>query len=400
MITIDFETRSTVDLLKAGPWRYAEDSTTDVVCLAIKKDDALPVIWLPEKFKKNVESDAFQVIDDSKLLELQKESVIEAHNMEFERALWYYVMHRRHGFPDLDLDKCYCSAAVAASHNIPRSLDNAGKVLHLSTKKSQAGHTLMLKMCKPRKLRKQEKEEIPRWWSKTFWHEQPKQIIDLCKYCCQDVETEHLLSRALKGLSSTERDIWKLDQIINKRGVYIDLPNIKIIVSAIEIYEEEMLSKVRELTQGAIKSPKQVTALKSWMRAEGVRAKNLQKNTVDMLLKKEMPLHVRKVLLLRKALAKSSVTKFVAMLKRVNIDQRCRSLFMYHGANTGRFTGKAIQPTNMPRASYMGDELLDVYRCFRQNGLQELKMMYDDPTVCASRCVRGSLMAAPGHRLL
>jgi hypothetical protein len=46
-LSIDFETRSTVNLPKAGVYVYAADPTTDIWCMAWAFDDEEPEIWTP-----------------------------------------------------------------------------------------------------------------------------------------------------------------------------------------------------------------------------------------------------------------------------------------------------------------------------------------------------------------
>ena len=49
-IVIDMETRSRVDLKSAGMYRYAEDESTDIVCISLKAGDHPAVLWIPDKF--------------------------------------------------------------------------------------------------------------------------------------------------------------------------------------------------------------------------------------------------------------------------------------------------------------------------------------------------------------
>ena len=46
-ISIDFETRSTVDLRKTGVYPYAAHPDTEVLCMAWAVGDMEPMLWLP-----------------------------------------------------------------------------------------------------------------------------------------------------------------------------------------------------------------------------------------------------------------------------------------------------------------------------------------------------------------
>ena len=47
ILYIDFETRSHCDLKRHGVYNYAQDSTTDVLCMSYAFDDEDVVTWLP-----------------------------------------------------------------------------------------------------------------------------------------------------------------------------------------------------------------------------------------------------------------------------------------------------------------------------------------------------------------
>lgn len=45
----DFETRSTLSLKEVGAWRYAADSTIEVLCVGYAVDDGPVNIWTPSQ---------------------------------------------------------------------------------------------------------------------------------------------------------------------------------------------------------------------------------------------------------------------------------------------------------------------------------------------------------------
>lgn len=398
-ITHDFETRSEVDIRTAGPWKYAEHPSTQVICLWVKVDDHSTSLWVPAWVREIVPEINPQDINLTALLAWDRTITWEAHNAEFERAIWHHVMPR-YGFKGPQLEQFDCTAARAAVHGLPRSLEKAGAALGLPIQKDQAGHRLMLKLCKPRKPRKAEREADPDWQSKTYWHEDPAEFRRLLEYGRQDVEAEHALSKALRPLSASEREVWLLDQKINQRGLAVDVASAAAIVETLAQYEAELLNEMELLTGGAVKSPRQVMALRDWLRDRGVVSDNLQKATVSELLASGMPAEARRVLEIRQALGKSSTGKFSSMIDRAQGDGRCRSLLMYHGAGTGRWTAKSIQPQNMPRDSYTDDDLVQVLSLFANHDHTGIMNTFADPFFAASRCVRGCITAGPGNELI
>jgi DNA polymerase len=148
VLTLDFETRSPVDLKKCGVWKYAAHPETEVICLAyLWEGQRSPKVWVNPKF--NVPGAPLPPVDIA--------DTIEAHNAEFERAIWRHIMVPKFNCPSIPLSKWRCSAAMAAARALPRSLAGAGDALGLELRKDNQGHFLMLRMCKPRKPVKRER---------------------------------------------------------------------------------------------------------------------------------------------------------------------------------------------------------------------------------------------------
>ena len=349
-LTIDFESRSRCDIRACGPWVYAEHPSTEILCLAVKqgRDTAriLPATFDMAQAAKFQRLPVFEgrissVVDDA--------DIIEAHNAEFETAMWHHICHRRWGWPDLPLEKMRCSAAKAATCALPRDLDGACRALGLPVQKDRAGHALMLKMCKPRKPTKNNPAE---------WVGDAESLIRLFRYCLQDVEAEHALSEALPDLSEMELAVWRLDQKINRRGVYVDMPAVDGMIAMTGEWQEMLLAEFSELTGGVVDSPRQVAALRAHLSDSGVEMDGMTKADVQDALAGQLDPKARRLLEIRQSLAKSSVSKYAALRHGVNSDSRARGLLMYHAASTGRWGGKRFQPQNLPRECVSDADLL------------------------------------------
>lgn len=399
-ITIDFETRSECDLRRAGAWEYSKHPTTEVLCMA----------W--ERTSGNVRSfyiggdftNEFDGIDDRELnlflAQLQRTPNLEAHNAGFEFAIWHNVMVPRYNWPEVPLDRWYCSAAKAATCGLPRSLDGATSALGLSEVKDKAGHRLMLKLCKPR----------PHWkkhGTGNKYFGTPEEFEALRQYCEQDVRAEVALSNALPELSTQERKIWCLDQTINRRGVHCDLP---LIDAAIELAASEAQrgkAAIAKLTDETVTSPNQVAKLRDWINQDHSLSDplpDLSAQTVKETLAKE-DLHpdspTRKALELRQAHSKSSVKKFQAMRDRAGEDSRIRETLLYHGAHTGRWTGMAIQPQNYVRPSLSRQVIEQVLIPDIMTGdITSLELFADSVSDALANTLRSALCAAEGNRLI
>lgn len=403
-MTIDFETRSECNLKQAGAWKYAEDPTTDVVCLAYKVNDDRAWIWYPEKFARLFPGGhGLPLMTDQTVRRIVAkviaEGYFEAHNAAFERAIWHNVMCKRYGFQDLPVDKVYCSAAKASMHALPRSLDLAGRAMGLSVQKDDEGHRLMLKMCKPRKARKAEiKEVLERGGDpdeEVFWWEEPEDFIRLGQYCIQDVEAEHALSSVLMPLPPTERRVYVADQKINQRGIPVDLDAIAGVIESIKIHETKLKTEFEKLTPF---TPTQVGKLLAWMDTRGVELPNLQKLTVAEALEETLPKDVRRVLEIRQSLGRSSTAKHLALQRMACADGRVRGTMMYHGASTGRWSGKGFQPHNLYRGDFGDYGPAIAYML--QRDLSAVELLYGDPMGVAATLVRPMITAPPGFDLI
>lgn len=387
-IVLDFETRSKLDLKKVGPWKYAKHPSTDIVCMAEKVAAGVPADC-------HSRADLSQQCNRSLILNrIASYGIIEAHNAEFERAIWTHIMVPRYGFQPIPFEKWRCTAANAARHALPRKLEEVCKVLGLKHQKDMEGHRTMLKMSRPRKPTKN---------NPATWNEDPEDLKQTMAYCVDDVEAEWELSDALDPMPERELAIWRLDQIINERGVHIDLDGIRAIKALMQRNVHDLNDELFKLTNGAISTSGQVAEILKFLEAENCSMLSLDKESVarrlDALVKSDENPKARRILEIRQTLSKASTAKLTAMEDRACLDDsRCRSTVMYHGASTGRWAGKAIQPQNLIRNSYSEEEVNQLIALCKRDPAS-VELLFDQPMLAASKAVRGVICAAPGNHL-
>ena len=403
-IVIDFETRSTIDLKKRGAFVYMSSAATEPMCLGALTPDQEPMLWIPEKFLSKIDRDniTYPIVSEQRMIDaVMNADYVVAQNSQFEFLMWNLIMVPRFGWPKLPLDRLHDTQAQCAYCALPMSLGYAGMALGLSTQKDSAGHKVMLKLCKPRRPRKAEREANPNWMFDTYWHEDPRDLETNFNYCGQDVLAEDALHRHLPDLPPKEREIWLLDQRINLRGVHIDKPNVEAIIQVINAQEKIQQERFAELTNGAVTGPRSFAALKLWINQEtGLKVKSLNKAaTIELIEQGDLPEHVRKVLEIKAQLSKSSVAKFNAMLDRMN-DGRVQGWSAYHAAATGRWAAWGLQLHNNPRDCYAEEDYEIVTSLFREGSIEAMELLFDNPYYCASRCVRGAISAAPGKQFI
>jgi len=379
VVSIDFETRSAVDLRKTGVYKYAADQSTDIWCMAYKapwSDDVL--VWQPGD-----EVDAH--LEDW----IVAGGLLSAWNANFERVIWNEVMVGRYKWPATRIKQWRCTMAQASAMGLPRSLGQAAAVLGVEEQKDKTGAALMLRMARPRKVNAD--------GSYTWWNTKDK-IEQLVAYCRQDVRTELSVAETLNAMPDSERRLYQLDQRINDRGVKVDLDLIERVSKLANDASENIDAEMKRLTNGQVKAATNAMDLTAWLRGYELNVNSVDKQTVTRMLAMD-GLHpiIKQVLKLRQDGAKSSTAKYDAMVNAANADDRMRGLLMYHGAATGRWSGRLVQPQNFPRPQKKQDELDEIIAKLKAD--QDVSE-HGAGTVLASDLLRSMLIADDGHRLM
>lgn len=329
MISIDLETRSVLDLKKTGVYPYAAHPMTDVWCLAwCMAGDTEVGLWQP--------GDAVPEVF------LRSEHPLRAWNANFERQIWNHILVPRYGFPLMPLHMWHCTMAEALAMGLPGKLEDAALALGTAQQKDKKGHALMMRMAKPRKI---QADGTPTWW------DDPGRRAQLAEYCRQDVRTEMSIGERLVPLADNERRVWLLDQRINDRGVGLDVELVKALLDIDNAANASADFRMAELTEGRVTAVTQVGQTKEWLAERGIDVEGLAKDDVRGLLEEDLPEDVQNVLLLRQEAGGTSSRKLTAMRNSVGRGNRIRGMLAYHGASTGRWAGRLVQPQNMPRGT-------------------------------------------------
>lgn len=379
VVSVDFETRSAVDLRKTGVYKYAADPSTDIWCMAYKapwSDDVL--VWQPGD-----EVDAY--LEDW----IRAGGLLSAWNANFERTIWNNIMVGRYQWPDTRINQWRCTMAQASAMGLPRALGQAAAVLGVEEQKDKAGAALMLRMARPRKVNAD--------GSYTWWDTKDK-LDTLVAYCRQDVRTELSVAEVLNAMPDSERRLYQLDQRINDRGVKVDRDLIERVSKLANSASENIDAEIKRLTNGQVKAATNAMDLTAWLRGYELNVTSVDKQTVTRMLSID-GLHpiIKQVLKLRQDGAKSSTAKYDAMVHAANADDRMRGLLMYHGAATGRWSGRLVQPQNFPRPLKKNDELETIIAKLKAD---EDVSEHGAGTIIASDLLRSMLIAEDGHRLM
>lgn len=331
--SIDFETRSRADLPEVGLDNYANDPSTEVLCIAWGNKPDNVIVATPLSWK------ALQPLNT--LLEhVRNGGKIAAWNAMFEYAIWNCVCVPKYGWPALKLEQCIDTMAVAAANNIPQSLDDAGAFMDAKYQKDPIGKRLIQKLCKPN--------------SKGGFNDDPELMAQLFDYCAQDVRTEMALGAVLRPLEDVEQAVWTLTQRINTRGVPVDPRELQNAVLAVNKAQDTIDRECLELT-GC--KPSERAKLLAWLNEQGAGLDDLTAETVSKMLQCSIHTRVKKALELRQDGSQTSVAKYAKMLE-VQRDGRIRNTLVYHGASTGRWASRGgLNLQNIARPTLSDEEI-------------------------------------------
>jgi DNA polymerase len=331
MLWIDFETRSRCDLPKHGVYNYAQDASTEVLCMSYAFDDEDVVTWTPDQpFPEQVKN---------------YKSVIYAHNAAFERLIFWYVLQI-----NFDLTQFVCTAAQGRANCAPGSLEDVGRFAGASMKKDHRGAQLIRLLSIPQA-------------DGTFRND-PTLMAEMIQYCEQDVRAMRSISKALRPLSADELADYHVNERINDRGVLVDVPlcHAAVKFASDELIEIEQI--VAEVTEGeitSVRSPKMrqwvidrvgPQALKLMKTGEKYSIdKTVRANLLAMENPDEIPPAVAEVIQCADDLWASSVAKFSRLASLADVeDHRVRGAFVFAGGSaTGRASSYGAQVHNFTR---------------------------------------------------
>lgn len=379
-LLIDIETFSSVDIGKAGSYRYIESDDFEILLFSYSYDFG-PV--------QLVDLTAGESIPAEVIADLSNPGVIKtAWNSAFEwRALNRYWPSPISQWQDIMIHSLYLGLVA--------KLETAGEVVGLpqDKRKMAAGKTLIRLFCKPVKPTKNNGGR-----TRTQPHHEPEKWKLFKDYNRQDVATEAEIEKRLSRFPVPEAvwDEWRLEMAINARGIALDEPLIDGALAIDRTETRALMAEAREIT--GLSNPNSTSQLLRWLTEKGVQTSDLQKATVADLINQTTG-DVQRVLRIRQQLSKTSIKKYKTMKATVCTDGRIRGTMQFYGANrSGREAGRLLQPQNMARNSM---ETLDFAReLVEAKKVDTLRLVYGNTADVLSQLTRTAIVAAPGHKIV
>jgi DNA polymerase len=387
---LDFETRSKCDLPSRGVYNYAQDISTEVLCMSYAFDDDEVVTWAPgQPFPAAVANHTGQ---------------IRAHNAAFERLIFWFVLCPDHKIPEFKLEQFYCTAAQARANCAPGSLEDVGRFAGASMKKDHRGSQLIRLLSVPQ--------------ADGFFRQDQTLMAEMVAYCEQDVRAMRAISKGMRDLSVDELADYHVNERVNDRGVRVDVELCNAAVRYATTELDEIQQIVREVTDGAItsvRSPK----MRQWVLDRvGPQALELMtiykdgeaKYSIDKSVRgnllilagetpDEVPPDVAEVIQCADDLWASSVAKFQRAANLADADDgRVRGAFVFSGGSaTGRASSFGLQVHNFPRKCAKEPELV---RAAMTQGGEIVPQYGKRVTDVLKQMLRPALLAEPGNALV
>ena len=322
--------------------------------LAWAFDDDEPKLWLPI-LGEPMPAELHAGLVDPTVMKM-------AWNYNFEKDIFHY----RLGYV-IPQQEWFDPSVLCAYMSLPIGLDRAANALDIDIELKK---TVILGKKKPTKIFSE-----PSKRNKTFlkknpgakefyfrdWNSDPEQWEVFKEYCLQDVRAERAVWYAAVAMNCPitegETQAWLLDQRMNEQGVWID----KVFVQNSKAYALGEIKEINETMQtltglAYTKSGKSLSKLDEWLQSKGYKFDSLDKAHIAEALKVglvhwKMDPVAYQVLQLKEKLGGSAYTKLQTIEDRIGADGRLRDQFVYHGAHTGRWSGRGVQLQNLFKPS-------------------------------------------------
>ena len=382
-LSIDIETKSSVDIGKAGLYKYAQSPDFGLLLFAYKADEEeVRLVDIAQG------EDIPSYIQDA----LQSPSVVKhAYNAAFE---WYCLNRSGYTTP---IGQWQCTMVHGLYCGYPAGLERIGEAISLPQDKRKliVGKTLIRYFCipcKPTRTNGGRSWNLPR--------HAPEKWELFKEYCRQDVVTENeILKRlSLYPLPEEEERLWQMDVLMNAFGVRVDTEMLEGALFINEISEQKLTEEAVKLT--GLAKPNSEKQLAAWFyKKTGEEVPDMQKATISELLKRDYPEDVHRMLHIRQLLKKTSIKKYVTMEISKCEDDRIRGVTQFYGAGrTGRWAGRLVQMQNLPR-NYI--RTLDYAReTVKKKDYAGLKLLYGNVPDTLSQLIRTAFIPSDGNHFV
>lgn len=394
-LSIDIETRSSVDLAKAGAYRYTQSEDFKILLFAYQ--------WEEEEVQL-IDLEQGEVIPVWLTRALRNEDTMKhAYNAAFE---WYCL--NRAGY-ETPIGQWRCTMFHGLYCGYTSGLSATGKAIGLPENKQKltVGKALIKYFCVPSKPTRTNGGRI---WNLPHHDLEKWELFK--EYCRQDVITEYEILKRLNPfpVPEAEERLWQMDIRMNAFGVRVDTGLIEGALYLDSLSTQSLMEEAVHLT--GLNNPNSTTQLKNWIQEKyqmeipgltkdalpNIR-EDLIKGVEDGSLYPQEAEAGMRMLEIRQQLGKTSVKKYAAMDAAKGGDDRVRGLTQFYGGNrTGRWAGRLVQLQNLPR-NYIST--LDGARnLVKRKNYAGVKLIYGNVPDILSQLIRTAFIPSEGHKFV
>lgn len=422
ILHLDWETKSEVDLKTRGLDVYSADPSTEVLMAAWSWGNGPVEQW--DREEGPLPAEIADALTDPHVEKW-------AFNAQFERIIAKRVLGLKTGYANWR-----CTKVLGLMQGFFGTLDDMGRQIGLPADKQKMaeGKRLMRIFSMPQKT----SAKKPLRW-RSAWTD-PEEWEEYKAYNRQDVVTEREMKKRLikYPILPFEWDLYEIDQVINDRGIPVDMDFVEHAIEMAAIRKAELTDQMREIT--GLVNPNSTDQLKEWVKARGYPFDDLKKETIKKVLTEnferagsELTIHdedfvdtdkldggflepdAARALMLRQQAARTSVSKYNAVRRLVGPRSTLRYGFQFHGASrTGRDAGRGLNPQNLTRtppelevgkeatsADVPEDFLLEsVTESIRTGDYEGLALTVKEPMNALAGTVRSLVRAPEGFDLI
>lgn len=329
--TLDFETKSRVDLIQQGLDNYAACPEFDAIVCVVK--DRQTGERVTASAYGDTELSIYDVLYG--LLEDQSAHFI-AHNAMFEYVVCS-VLAKRWGLATPSLSRFHCSSLSGAAVGLPASLEKVAAAV-LGKHKVASGKALIQLFTMPDKQTGE-------------FHTpdtDPEQWAEFLYYAEIDVDLADEVYDALPPVLPETRTYWLATARMNLRGFLLDLNVVDMVLADVELIKADAAAVTKAVTKGLVSKPTERKKLLAFLNDKGFAGSSLTSGIVmDWIRDPNTPEDIIELLWARLSASKSTFGKYAAFKRYASSDWRSRHSFWANGTHTGRLAGKGTQPQNI-----------------------------------------------------
>lgn len=403
---LDFESRSEISLPDHGLDRYLKHKSSRALMLGWAVNDSSPDLW-----QAHIDGQFCSELRDA-LTDPHVRKI--AYNAPFEHGAFKHLIGLEIPYEQ------WADVLIWARHlSVTGDLETVGKIFGLSdddakmswgTKKDPGeAQKLITLFCSPAVPAKDTPLFGPMPAFFHDWDTHPHDWEKFCEYCKRDVEAERTLFCRMQAfpLPETEHEGWCVDQIINARGLPIDLDLVHGSNEVAGQIKLDLNARLKEIT--GVENTNSGPQMLKWLETQGYDFSSIGKPFVNRALAGECDLTeaARTALEIRKQSSKTSDSKLQRILDCVSDDGRLKHQFLYMGApRTGRWSGgggevKNVQMQNLPRPTKEVAKNLDLAITLLKNrDYTGIAMEFANPMEVVTSTLRSVVKASPGKKLI